>query len=82
MPDYCPACYGRKVYCRGCKGYHCQCSWTGKHCRTWYRKFLNETTEHRHRNGRFEQRVRLYGDYLYHQDRDKFEMQFKEWQAI
>jgi len=25
------------------------------------------------------QRTRPYGDYLYHQDREKFEMEFKEW---
>ena len=25
------------------------------------------------------QRTRPYGDYLYYQDREKFEMQFKEW---
>jgi hypothetical protein len=27
---FCPACYGRKVYCRRCRTVHCQCSWN--HC--------------------------------------------------
>ena len=26
----CPLCYCRKIYCRRCKGYHCQCSWNSK----------------------------------------------------
>lgn len=38
-----------------------------------YRNYLNFThTGIKHRNGRFQQRTRAYGDYLYHQDRDKF----------
>jgi hypothetical protein len=24
---FCRACYGKKVYCRGCKTRHCLCSW-------------------------------------------------------
>ena len=78
---YCAACYARKVYCRGCKGYHCQCSWTGKSCRTWFRKHLNEINADtaNHKNGRYEQKTRPYGDYLYYQDRERFEMEFYEW---
>jgi hypothetical protein len=80
---YCSACYARKVYCRGCKGYHCQCSWTGRYCRTWFRKHLNAQFERekKHKNYQFEQRTRPYGDYLCYQDREKFEMEFNEFQA-
>ena len=76
--DYCKACYCRKVYCRGCKSHHCKCSYTGMNCRTWFRKHLNES-DYKHRNGRFAQRSRPYGDYLYKQDREKFEADFQEW---
>jgi hypothetical protein len=80
MTEYCVACYSAKVYCRGCKGCHCKCSWSGHGCRTAFRKHLNDTsTEHHHKERRFMQRTRPYGDYLYHQDREKFEMEFKEW---
>ena len=80
MPDYCPSCYARKVYCRGCKGYHCQCSWTGKHCRVWFRKHLNDVhTAHKHVWTHGGQQTRPYGDYLYYQDREKFEMEFREY---
>lgn len=37
--------------------------------------------ETRHRNGRFHQRTRGYGDYLYAQDRDKFMVDLREWLA-
>lgn len=26
--SYCPACYGRKIYCRSCRTTHCGCSWS------------------------------------------------------
>ena len=32
-----------------------------------------------HHNGRYQQRKRAYGDYLYFQDREKFEVEYKEW---
>lgn len=81
--EFCGACYCRKIYCRGCKGYHCKCRWTGFACHTWYRKHLNETCADGtlHKNGRYEQKTRPYGDYLYYQDREKFEVDFKEWSA-
>ena len=37
--------------------------------------------EPRHRNGRYRQVKRLYGDYLYAQDRDKFMVDLVEWLA-
>ena len=80
--DHCGACYCAKVYCRGCRGYHCRCMWTGMSCRTWFRKHLNETCAgYKHRHQRGGQRVRPYGDYLFAQDREKFEYEFKEYQA-
>ena len=45
-----------------------------------FREYLNglpQTTPHRHH--RYRQRVRKYGDYLYHQDREKFMVDLKEW---
>ena len=33
----------------------------------------------KHRNGRYRQVKRLYGDYLYRQDRDKFMADIREW---
>lgn len=32
-----------------------------------------------HREGRYRQKSRLYGDYLYHQDRERFEVEYAEW---
>jgi hypothetical protein len=32
-----------------------------------------------HKHGRYEQRTRPYGDYLYAQDREKFEVDYAEW---
>ena len=32
-----------------------------------------------YRNGLYHNRIRAYGDYLYAQDRDKFNMEFSEW---
>ncbi len=28
---YCPACYGRLVYCHKHKTHHCDCSWNARH---------------------------------------------------
>ncbi len=45
-----------------------------------FREYLNN--EHKgimHRNWQYNQKVRDYGDYLYFQDRDKFDMLFNEW---
>ncbi len=27
MSKFCPACYGRRVYCQRCRTWHCLCSW-------------------------------------------------------
>lgn len=32
-----------------------------------------------HRNGRYHQKTRKYGDYLYQQDREKFVVDMEEW---
>lgn len=51
---------------------------------TRFRKYLNRVyagTEN-HRHGRFQQRKREYGDYLYAQDRDKFMMEMREWLRV
>lgn len=46
-----------------------------------FREELNRdcsgTTNHRH--GKFAQRTRPYGDYLYAQDREKFNVDYAEW---
>lgn len=34
-----------------------------------------------YRNGRYHQSKRLYGDYLYHQDREKFMVDLRDWVA-
>jgi hypothetical protein len=48
-----------------------------------YREFLNrrDTGDSNHRHLCYRQRTRLYGDYLYHQDREKFEVECAEWVA-
>lgn len=46
-----------------------------------FREHLNRTcagTE-LHQHGRFRQKTRGYGDYLYHQDREKFDVELAEW---
>jgi hypothetical protein len=44
-----------------------------------FRQFLNTLGRGKtHRNGRYQQRTRSYGDYLYFQDREKFEVEFAE----
>jgi hypothetical protein len=57
--------------------------------RAAFRRLLNEQDlaeraarpkdDVRHRNGRYQQQKRLYGDYLYHQDREKFDVDYQEW---
>ena len=80
--DYCASCLCRKVYCRGCKSYHCQCLWNIAQCRTAFRKHLNaDASSYKHKNGRYEQRTRPYGDYLWHQDRERFEVDFQEFRS-
>ncbi len=32
-----------------------------------------------HRNGPYHQRTRAYGDYLYAQDKERFDIEYKEW---
>jgi hypothetical protein len=47
-----------------------------------FREFLNrEYPEPDHREGRYHQRTRPYGDYLYAQDREKFDVEYTEWLA-
>lgn len=48
--------------------------------RAAFRKYLNELDPaYLHKHERYGQRTRLYGDYLYHQDREKFEVDFRDW---
>lgn len=49
-----------------------------------YREHLNATHKDSSlwRNGTRGQKTRLYGDYLYHQDREKFMVELEEWVAI
>lgn len=48
-----------------------------------FRELLNSQQEKykstNHKNGVYHQLKRLYGDYLYHQDREKFDVNYKEW---
>jgi hypothetical protein len=50
-----------------------------------FREFLNKQEQEiggpLHRHGVYHQRKRAYGDYLYFQDRDKFDVDFAEWVA-
>ena len=47
-----------------------------------FREHLNrEYPAPTHRNGVYRQRSRPYGDYLWHQDREKFEADYREWLA-
>ena len=44
-----------------------------------FREELNQSGyQHSHANNRFGNRKRLYGDYLWHQDREKFEVDYQE----
>lgn len=51
--------------------------------RAAYRRYLNEMDvaypSPRHKHGRYEQRKRAYGDYLYAQDREKFDVDYAAW---
>ncbi len=45
-----------------------------------FRQELNKEHEgFLHKHNRYNQRTRGYGDYLYFQDRDKFDMLYDEW---
>jgi hypothetical protein len=48
--------------------------------RAEYRKLLNDRDDGTspHHNNQYRQRTRKYGDYLYYQDRAKFEMEYRE----
>lgn len=48
-----------------------------------FRQQLNQLDigESKHRHFKCQQRTRLYGDYLYFQDRDKFDYEMQEWIA-
>jgi hypothetical protein len=77
--DFCGSCYSRKVYCRSCKTTHCACSWSRLNCHVAFRRFLNAVVTGKHRwAGKYAQKTRTYGDYLYAQDREKFEVELKE----
>ena len=45
-----------------------------------FRRYLNEKYAYSepHKYGRYQQRSREYGDYLYHQDRNKFNVELQE----
>lgn len=46
-----------------------------------FRAWLNyeHAGERKHQHGRFKQKIRQYGDYLYSQDHDKFMAEMCEW---
>ena len=46
-----------------------------------FREYLNQLCEdeNKWKNGRYCQKKRGYGDYLYYQDREQFEVQYKKW---
>lgn len=48
-----------------------------------FREFLNRehVGDSKHKHDRFQQRTRSYGDYLYAQDREKFNVEYAEWCA-
>lgn len=50
--------------------------------RKQYREYLNElfpaNAPYPHSHNRYKQRARAYGDYLYYQDREKFEADYQE----
>lgn len=49
--------------------------------RSRYGNLAEAVTDTKHRNAPYRQRTRLYGDYLWHQDRDMFEVNYAEWCA-
>ena len=46
-----------------------------------FREYLNQLCKdgNKWKNGVYSQRKREYGDYLYHQDKEQFEVQYKKW---
>jgi hypothetical protein len=44
-----------------------------------FRDYLNNIEAPKHREGRFHQLSRKYGDYLYHQDRERFMVDLLDW---
>ena len=50
--------------------------------RKQFRDYLNEkfpaNPATNHKNGRYQQKTRAYGDYLWHQDRSMFEADYQE----
>lgn len=44
-----------------------------------FKAHLNSLPGNHHHNGRYRQRVRKYGDYLYTQDMDRFFVELDEW---
>jgi NADH:ubiquinone oxidoreductase subunit len=47
-----------------------------------FREFLNHGNyQHSHANNRYGNRKRPYGDYLYSQDREKFNVDYEEWKT-
>lgn len=50
-----------------------------------FREYLNKLDSERmgpkHKHGHYHQLKRLYGDYLYNQDREKFMVELREWLA-
>lgn len=48
-----------------------------------FREHLNrlDIGDSKHRHFNYRQKTRLYGDYLYFQDREKFLVEMAEWQA-
>lgn len=45
-----------------------------------YREHLNTLCgDNKHKHNRYQQRTRKYGDYLYHQDRERFIVELLEW---
>ena len=54
---------------------------TVKKTKKAFRELLNKESEGlpKHKHGRFNQQIRAYGDYLYNQDRDHFNMLYNQW---
>lgn len=46
-----------------------------------FREYLNKLSDgsENHKHGRYHQKTRKYGDYMYHQDREKFDVDMQEW---
>lgn len=55
-----------------------------EHTKKAFREYLNTLNSpavNPWRNGRYAQRTRLYGDYLYAQDREMFDFEYDAWLA-